>query len=187
MNFLETKIQEEGRVLPGDVLLVDGFLNQGLDIDLLKQIGRAFYEGCDAPVDLVLTIEASGIALAVTTADAFGVNAAFVKKHASLNQTCDCYRGEVYSYTKQETYSISLARHLLLPGMRVFIVDDFLARGCALQGLIQLVEGAGATVAGIGVAIEKTFQEGGEKIRAQGYRLQTLAKIKSLQNGIVFD
>ncbi len=186
MNFLERKIKEEGRVLPGDVLLVDGFLNQGLDIGILEQIGQAFRDGHDEPVDLVLTIEASGIALAMTTAAAFGVNAAFAKKHASLNQTADCYRADVYSYTKQETHTISLARHLLEPGMRVFIVDDFLARGCALQGLIQLVEGAGAKVSGIGVAIEKAFQDGGDKIRAQGYNLRTLAKIKSLQNGIEF-
>ncbi|MDO5734599.1 MAG: xanthine phosphoribosyltransferase [Eubacteriales bacterium] len=181
MNFLEAKICSESTVLPGNILLVDTFLNQGLDIETLSWLGADFARHFkDRKIDLVLTIEASGIAIAVLTAAAIGVNAAFAKKHESLNLSGELLCSKVCSYTKQKTYTAAIAKHLIKAGMKVLIVDDFLANGCAMQGLISLVEMAGAEVAGVAVAIEKAFQGGGDMLRKNGYDVYAAARIKEI-------
>lgn len=185
LNLLEERIMAEGELLPGEVLRVDRFLNHGLDVEVLDWMAGAFVERfAAARPDLVLTIEASGIAIAVLTAQKLGVPALFAKKRERKAGDLlpeDCYHGEVFSYTKQKSYKISVRKCLLPAGAKVLIVDDFLARGYALEALIDLVHSAQAEVVGIGIAIEKGFQEGGQKIREQGYPLCSLAIVDSLE------
>lgn len=173
-------------MLPGNILLVDRFLNQGLDIQLLQWLGQDIAKRFSGKnIDLVLTIEASGIAIAVATASALGVNAAFAKKHESINLSGELWTSRAYSYTKQREYQVALAKKILNSGMRVLIVDDFLARGMAMGALIELVQQADAEVAGIAVAIEKHFQDGGEKLREAGFDLYSAVRVKSLKDGTV--
>ena len=179
MNFLQEKVLAEGVVKPGNVLKVDSFLNHQLDIPLLDAIGAEFARRfADAGITKVLTIETSGIACAV--ARALGVNMVYAKKGDSINIEGPVYRAEITDNTGKRINQVMVSKKFLCKGDRVLIVDDFLANGYALQGLISLVEDAEATVEGCGIVIEKGFQEGGERIRNLGYRLESLAIIEAM-------
>ena len=181
MNFLQERILQDGVVKPGDVLKVDSFLNHQMDVALLDEIGREFKRRFGhKPINKILTIESSGIAIAVSVAREFGVPMVFAKKSQSVNIDGDTYVAEVESYTHKKTNRVIVAKKFLTPNDHVLIVDDFLANGCALQGLISIVEHADATVEGCGIAVEKGFQEGGHRIRNLGYRLESLAILESL-------
>ena len=183
MNFLEERILQEGRVLPGNVLKVDCFLNHQLDVALLDQMGEAFHQRyAAAGVTKVLTIEASGIAIACSAARLFRVPVVFAKKSKSSNVGTDVYSAEVASFTHGNVNQVIVSRKFLQPGDRVLIVDDFLANGCALEGLISIVEAAGASVAGIGIAIEKGYQDGGRRIRGRGYDITSLAIVDAMDD-----
>ena len=181
MNFMEQRILAEGRVLSGNVLKVDSFLNHQLDVALMDEMGEAFHSRfADAGVTKVLTIEASGIAFACSVARLFQVPVVFAKKSKSSNVGTDVYSAEVASFTHGNVNQVIVSRRFLQPGDRVLIVDDFLANGCALDGLISIVEAAGAQVAGIGIAIEKGFQDGGRRIREKGYEVESLAIVDAM-------
>ncbi len=174
-TFLNEKIDTEGSNQNREMILVDRFLNQGLDIHLIEHIGRAFAEVfSDRQVDKVLTSEASGIALAFATAQAMKINAIFAKKGRPHNLSADILEVKVHSYTRQNVYSLSLSKNLIQAGDRILLVDDFLARGQAMQGLMSLVQQAGAEVVGVAVAIEKSFQGGSALIRDAGYEVVSL-------------
>ena len=188
MNFLEERILKEGVVKPGNVLKVDNFLNHQIDVALMDEIGREFKRRfADVPVTKVLTIESSGIAIACAVAREFGANVVFAKKAKSVNLDGDMYVAEVESFTHKKTNKVIVAKKYLDPQDCVLIVDDFLANGCALQGLISIVDSAGAEVAGCGIAIEKGFQEGGYRIRNLGFRLESLAIVDAMdaQTGVI--
>ncbi len=182
MKLLEERILRDGIVRKGDILKVDGFLNHRIDPDLTSKLGEEFarlYGG--QGVTKVLTIEASGIALACFTAFRLQVPMLFAKKSKSANISDDIYKSQVMSYTHNKTvYDIFVSKEYLEEGDRVLIVDDFLAHGEALRGLISLVEQAGATVVGCGVAIEKVYQGGGNDVRKKGYRVESLAKVAAM-------
>ena len=181
MNFLEERIIKDGIIKQGDVLKVDNFLNHQIDVALMDEIAREFKRRfADTQVTKVLTIETSGIAIACAVAREFGVNVVFAKKSKSVNLDGDSYVAEVESFTHKKTNQVIVSRKYLNEGDRVLIVDDFLANGCALQGLISLVDAAGAEVVGCGIVIEKGFQEGGYRIRNLGFRLESLAIIESM-------
>ena len=181
MNFLEERIAKDGIVKPGGVLKVDSFLNHQMDIDLMNEIGKEFHRRfADCPVTKVLTIEASGIAIAYPVADEFGVPMVFAKKSKSIHIDGEMYVAEVESFTHQNKNQVVVSKKFLGPEDHVLIIDDFLANGCALQGLISIVESAGATVEGLGIAIEKGFQIGGRVIRNLGYRLESLAIVDAM-------
>ncbi len=181
MNFLEERIARDGVVKPGNVLKVDSFLNHQMDIALLDEIGKEFHRRfADRPINKVLTIEASGIAIAYPVAAAFGVPLVFAKKSKSLNIEGEMYVAEVVSFTHKNRNQVIVSRKFLGPDDHVLIIDDFLANGCALQGLISIAETAGATVEGLGIAVEKGFQTGGEIIRKMGYRLESLAIVDAM-------
>ncbi len=181
MNFLEERILRDGVVKPGNVLKVDSFLNHQMDIDLLEAIGQEFHRRfADQKITKVLTIESSGIAIAYPVAKAFGVPLVFAKKAKSLNLDGEMYEAEVASFTHGKVNRVIVAKKFLRPEDRVLVIDDFLANGCALQGLISIVDSAGAEVVGLGIAIEKGFQEGGWRIRNLGYRLESLAIVESM-------
>ncbi len=183
MNFLEERIMRDGTVKEGNVLKVDNFLNHQMDVDLLDEIGKEFYRRFeDAGITKVLTIEASGIAIAAFVAKYFNVPFVFAKKAKSVNIDGDVYVAEVESFTHKNKNNVIVSKKFLSPEDRVLIIDDFLANGCALQGLISITEEAGATVAGIGIAIEKGFQIGGRVIRNLGYRLESLAIVDSMDH-----
>ena len=181
MNFLEERIVKDGVVKPGNVLKVDTFLNHQMDIGLLERIGQEFHRRfADRPITKVLTIESSGIAIAYPVAKAFGVPLIFAKKTSSINLDGETYIARVASFTRGKSHQIIVSKKLLSPEDRVLLIDDFLANGSALQGLISIVESAEATVEGIGIAVEKGFQEGGYRIRNLGYRLESLAIIDAM-------
>ena len=181
MNFLEERIMKDGVVKPGNVLKVDSFLNHQMDIALMNEIGREFHRRfADRPVTRVLTIEASGIAIAYAVANEFGVPMVFAKKSRSINIEGEMYVVEVESFTHQNKNLVVVSKKFLEPEDHVLIVDDFLANGCALQGLISIVESAGAVVEGLGIAVEKGFQIGGKVIRNLGYRLESLAIVDAM-------
>ena len=181
MNFLEERIAKDGIVKPGGVLKDDSFLNHQMDIDLMNEIGKEFHRRfADCLVTKVLTIEASGIAIAYPVADEFGVPMVFAKKSKSINIDGEMYVAEVESFTHQNKNQVVVSKKFLGPEDHVLIIDDFLANGCALQGLISIVESAGATVEGLGIAIEKGFQIGGRVIRNLGYRLESLAIVDAM-------
>ena len=183
MRFMEERILKDGQVRPGDILKVDSFLNHQLDIALLEQIGDAFYEHFkDRKITRVLTVESSGIAIAYPVARRFGVPAVFAKKSRSMNLDGDLYTSIVHSYTYNVDNVVTLSRQYVHPGDRVLIVDDFMANGKAVQGLMDICGQAGAEVAGIGIAIEKGFQKGGDMIRSKGVRLESLAVIESMDD-----
>ena len=188
MEFMERRILQEGEVREGNVLKVGSFLNHQLDIGLLEEVGEAFYEKYrGAGITKVLTIEASGIAIACLTAQKFGVPVVFAKKSKSRNLDDDVYTAEVYSYTHQTTNRVTLSKRFLTSADNVLIVDDFLANGRAMEGLLDVCSQAGASVAGIGICIEKGFQPGGAKLRSKGYNVTSLAIVESMENGnIVF-
>ena len=181
MNFMEERIRKEGRVKEGNVLKVDSFLNHQMDIDLFERMGREFKERFkDKHINKILTIEASGIGIACIAARYFGVPVVFAKKSHSINIDGDVYMAEVESFTHMCTNRVIVSKKFLSEGDRVLIIDDFLANGCALKGLIAITEAAGAEVEGIGIAIEKGFQPGGEVIRDMGYDLQSLAIVDGM-------
>lgn len=181
MNFLEERILKDGIVKPGNVLKVDSFLNHQMDIDLMEEIGREFHRRfSDKQVTKVLTIEASGIGIACFVAREFGVPMVFAKKSKSINIEGDVYVAEVESFTHKNRNQVVVSKKFLSPEDHVLIIDDFLANGCALQGLISIVESAGATVEGLGIVIEKGFQMGGRVIRNLGYHLESLAIVDAM-------
>lgn len=184
MDILKEKIKQEGRVLNGSILKVDSFLNHQLDPILLNEIGKTFKQMYGKEhITKILTAEVSGIAIAAIAGIHFQVPVVFAKKIQSLNLDADTYEGEVYSYTKQQHYKIRVSRKYLSKEDSVLILDDFLANGEALKGLYQIVEASGATLVGTGVVIEKGFQEGGKKLRAEGKDIKALATIKSMDDG----
>ena len=181
MNFLEERILKDGVVKPGNVLKVDSFLNHQMDIALMEEIGREFKRRfADHPVNKVLTIEASGIGIAAFVAREFGVPLVFAKKAKSINLDGEMYVAEVESFTHKNKNQVIVSKRFLNENDRVLIIDDFLANGCALQGLISIVESAGATVEGLGIVIEKGFQIGGRVIRNLGYQLESLAIVDAM-------
>jgi xanthine phosphoribosyltransferase len=181
MNFLEARILKDGIIKEGNVLKVDNFLNHQMDPVLLDQIGEEFHRRfANANITKVLTIEASGIAIAYAAARCFGVPMVFAKKAKSINIDGDMYTAEVESFTHKNKNTVIVSKKYLSADDHVLIVDDFLANGCALQGLISITENSGATVEGLGIVIEKGFQIGGRVIRNLGYRLESLAIIESM-------
>lgn len=181
MNFLEERIAREGIVKPGNVLKVDSFLNHQMDITLMEQIGREFKRRfADKKVTKVMTIEASGIGIACFVAREFGVPVVFAKKSKSINIEGEMYVAEVESFTHKNKNQVIVSKKFLGPEDHLLIVDDFLANGCALQGMISIAESAGATVEGLGIAIEKGFQIGGRVIRNMGYHLESLAIVDAM-------
>lgn len=183
MNFLEEKIVREGKVLEGDILSVGSFLNVMMDPSFMKKIGEAFYERFqDEEITKIVTIEASGIAIASFTAMAFGKPFVFAKKKQAKNLSKETYTSIVHSYTYDKDYTIAIAKEYIDENDKVLIVDDFLANGMAISGLIDILTQAHARIVGIGICVEKDFQEGGKKLRKSGYRVESLAKIASLSS-----
>ena len=181
MNFLEERIVKDGVIKPGNVLKVDGFLNHQMDIVLIEEIGREFKRRfADKKVYKVLTIEASGIGIAAFVAREFGVPLVFAKKSKSINIDGDMYVAEVESFTHKNKNQVIVSKKYLHEGEHLLIIDDFLANGCALQGLISITESAGAVVEGCGIVIEKGFQIGGRVIRNLGYHLESLAIVEAM-------
>lgn len=183
MNFLEKRIVEDGIVKEGNVLKVDSFLNHQMDIELFDMMGEEFkrrFEGKE--INKILTIEASGIGIACVVAQHFNVPVVFAKKSKSVNIEGEMYVTEVESFTHKNVNQVIVSKKFLNEGDRVLIIDDFLANGCALQGLISIVQQAGGTVEGIGIAIEKGFQIGGQIIRNMGYQLESLAIVDGMND-----
>ncbi|MBR3754563.1 MAG: xanthine phosphoribosyltransferase [Clostridia bacterium] len=181
MNFLEERILKDGIVKPGNVLKVDSFLNHQMDIELMDRMGEEFHRRfADKNITKVLTIEASGIAIACSVARCFNVPLVFAKKSKSVNIEGDMYIAEVESFTHKNKNQVIVSKKFLNADDRVLIIDDFLANGCALQGLISITEASGATVEGLGIAIEKGFQIGGQVIRNLGYKLESLAIVDEM-------
>ena len=188
MNFLEERIVKDGIVKAGNVLKVDSFLNHQMDVALLDEIGRELHRRfADKSITKVLTIEASGIAIAYAVARTFDVPMVFAKKTKSVNIDGDMYTAEVESFTHKNKNQVIVSKKFLNKEDHLLIVDDFLANGCALQGLISISEAAGAVVEGIGIVIEKGFQFGGRSIRNLGYHLESLAIVDAMdpENGTV--
>lgn len=181
MELLEQRIIADGIVRAGNVLKVDSFLNHQIDVELLDAVAEEFYRlYAHRPINKVLTIESSGIAVACCVARRFGVPLVFAKKAQSINLEGDVYSTRIESYTHGRIFDVIVSKKYLSAHDHVFIVDDFLANGCALEGLIALAEEAKATVEGIGIVIEKGFQRGGASLREQGYPLTSLAIIESM-------
>ena len=181
MNFLEERIVKDGLVKEGNVLKVDSFLNHQMDVALMDAIGQEFKNRFqDKNITKILTIEASGIAIACMTARYFSVPMVFAKKSKTINLDGDMYVAEVESFTHKCTNQVIVSKKFLNENDRVLIIDDFLAKGCALKGLISIVKEAGASVEGIGIVIEKGFQDGGKEIREMGYQLESLAIVESM-------
>ena len=184
MKQLEDKIRDEGQALSEHVLKVDAFLNHQVDPVLMQAIGREFADRFrDAGIDRIVTLESSGIAPAMMTALEMNIPFVFARKRKSLTLQDDLVEADVYSFTKQETNRISLSRRFVQPEERVLVIDDFLANGEAALGLTQLVESAGAIVAGVGIVIEKSFQPGRDKLLERGYQVESLARIAKLEEG----
>ena len=181
MNFLEERIVRDGQVRPGEILKVDSFLNHQLDVALLDEIGKTFYEKYkDRGITRILTIEASGIAIAMMTGRYFQVPVVFAKKAKSKNLDGELYTSKVHSYTYGKDYDITLSKKFLTSEDTVLLVDDFLAVGKAMNGLLDICRQAGAKVGGIGIAIEKGFQHGGEKLRGEGLDVTSIAIVDSM-------
>jgi xanthine phosphoribosyltransferase len=190
MELLEEKIRKEGLVKGQGILKVDSFLNHQLDVALFEEMGKAFAKRfAGEGVNKILTIETSGIAIATSTARYFDYcPVVFGKKYVSLNLDEEIYSSDVYSYTKQQAYKIMVSKKYLSPSDRILIIDDFLANGKAVEALVDIINQSGATLVGVGIAIEKGFQEGGAVIRQQGIHLESLAIIDEMseEKGIVF-
>lgn len=181
-NFLEERILKDGIVKEGNVLRVDSFLNHQLDVELLENIGKEFHKRFKSEkITKVLTVEASGIAIACFVAQKFKVPVVFAKKSKSINLSDDVYSAEVESFTHKTKNTVVVTKKYISKNDSVLVIDDFLANGAALQGLISILNQAGATVAGIGIAIEKGFQPGGQFIRNMGYHLESLAIVDSME------
>ena len=181
MKLLEERIRRDGTVKAGNVLKVDSFLNHQMDIDLFNEMGKEWARlFADRPVTKILTVEASGIGIACLAAQHFHVPVVFAKKTQSLNIDGEVYTTKIESFTHKRVYDVIVSKKFLSPEDHVLIIDDFLANGCALEGLIEIVQKAGATVEGIGIAVEKGFQKGGDLIRSKGVRLESLAIVESM-------
>ena len=181
MELLEERIRRDGVVKSEGVLKVDGFLNHQMDINLFNEMGKELKRlFADAPINKILTIEASGIGIAAVVAQHFNVPVVFAKKSQSINLDGDAYSTKIQSFTHQRIYDVIVSKKFLNADDHVLLIDDFLANGCALNGLIDLVEEAGATVEGIGIAVEKGFQPGGDDLRSRGYHLESLAIVQSM-------
>lgn len=183
MKLLEERIKEDGQVRPGNILKVDSFLNHQLDVVLLEQLGKEFYEKFkDKNITRILTIEASGIALACLTAQYFNVPVVFAKKAKSKNLDGELYTSTVHSYTYGKDFTVTLSKKFLSKDDTVLLIDDFLAVGKAMRGLIDICNQAEAEIAGIGIAIEKGFQSGGKELREAGYDVYSLAIIDEMSD-----
>lgn len=181
MQLLEERILKDGKVFPGNVLKVDSFLNHQVDVELINEIGKEFYRLFkDCGVNKIFTIEASGIGIACITAQYFHVPVVFAKKTLGKNIAADVYSTPIKSFTHGKTYDVIVSQEFLNKDDRILIIDDFLAQGCALNGLIELINSAGAEIVGAGIVIEKAFQQGGDLIRSEGVRVESLAKIESM-------
>lgn len=181
MKTLEERIQKDGVVKEGNVLKVDSFLNHQMDVNLFHEMGLEWKELFkDKPINKILTIEASGIGIACVAAECFEVPVVFAKKTASINLDGEMYTSKVESFTKKRVFDIIVSKKFLGPDDHILIIDDFLANGCAVMGLIDLINAAGATVEGVGIAIEKGFQQGGQMIRDKGIKLESLAIVDAM-------
>lgn len=189
MQLLADRIRKDGVVKQGNVLKVDSFLNHQMDIELINEIGKEFKRlFADCNITKIVTIEASGIGIACIAAQYFHVPVVFAKKSQSVNIDGEVYSTQIESYTHKKTYEVIISKKFISPDDHVLIIDDFLANGCALIGLIELVTCAGATVEGIGIVVEKGFQSGGEVIRSMGMRLESLAIVDGMnaETGEIF-
>ena len=181
MKLLEDRIRRDGLIKEGNVLKVDSFLNHQIDVKLLGEMGAEFKRlFSDRPINKILTIEASGIGIACIAAQYFGVPVVFAKKSQSVNIDGEVYSTKIESFTHKRVYDVIVSKKFLGPEDHVLIIDDFLAKGAALMGLISIVRDAGATVEGIGIAVEKGFQDGGKIGREMGYRVESLAVVESM-------
>ena len=181
MKLLEERIRKDGVVKEGNILKVDSFLNHQMDVDLFNEMGREFFRLFgDCPVNKILTIEASGIGIAVIAAQHFHVPVVFAKKAQSVNLDGEMYSTKIESFTHKRTYDVIVAKKFLSSEDHILVIDDFLANGCAVNGLIDLILSAGATVEGVGIAVEKGFQTGGKLIRDKGIRVESLAIFDSM-------
>ena len=183
MKLLEERIRRDGTVKAGNVLKVDSFLNHQMDIDLFNEMGKEWARlFADRPINKILTVEASGIGIACVAAQHFHVPVVFAKKTQSLNIDGEVYSTKIESFTHKRVYDVIVSKKFLNPDDHILIIDDFLANGCALEGLIDIVNKAGATVEGIGIAVEKGFQKGGDLIRSTGIRVESLAIVESMDD-----
>jgi xanthine phosphoribosyltransferase len=183
MKLLEDRIRKDGVVKPGNILKVDSFLNHQMDVELFNKMGEEFRRlYADAPITKILTIEASGIGIACIAAQHFHVPVVFAKKSQSVNLDGEMYTAKIESFTHKRTYDVIVAKKFISPDDHILIIDDFLANGCACLGLIDIIRSAGATVEGVGIAVEKGFQKGGELIRKQGIRVESLAIIERMDD-----
>ena len=181
MKALEERIRRDGVVKAGNVLKVDSFLNHQMDIDLFNEMGKEWARlFADRPITKILTVEASGIGIACVAAQHFHVPVVFAKKTQSLNIDGEVYSTKIESFTHKRVYDVIVSKKFIKPEDYILIIDDFLANGCALEGLLEIVREAGATAEGIGIAVEKGFQKGGDLIRAKGIRLESLAIVESM-------
>ena len=181
MKALEERIRRDGVVKAGNVLKVDSFLNHQMDIDLFNEMGKEWARlFADRPITKILTVEASGIGIACVAAQHFHVPVVFAKKTQSLNIDGEVYSTKIESFTHKRVYDVIVSKKFIKPEDHILIIDDFLANGCALEGLLEIVREAGATAEGIGIAVEKGFQKGGDLIRAKGIRLESLAIVESM-------
>ena len=186
MKLLQDRIRREGRVLPGNIVKVDGFLNHRVDTELMTQIADEFAKIFDTEnITMVLTAEASGIALATICAQRYGVPMIFAKKAKSDNIEGGLYQSEIFSYTYKKKVTLLVAQDWLKPEDKVLIIDDFMANGEAMRGLCDIVNAAGATLVGIGCAVEKGFQHGGDDLREKGYNIHSLAIIDKAEPGCI--
>ena len=180
MKLLEERIRRDGNVKPGNVLKVDSFLNHQMDVELYNEMGKEFRRLF--PSDKILTIEASGIGIACIAAQYFHVPVVFAKKSQSINLDGEQYSTRIESFTHKRVYDVIVSKKYLQKGDRVLIIDDFLANGCAVAGLIDLIESAGAEIEGVGIAVEKGFQEGGRLLRGRGIRVESLAIVERMDD-----
>ena len=186
MQLLEERIRKDGIVKPGNILKVDSFLNHQMDIPFINELGKEFKRRfADAPITKILTIEASGIGIACLVAQHFNVPVVFAKKAQSLNLDGEMYCTKVQSFTHKRVYDVILSKKFLSAEDHVLIIDDFLANGCALQGLMEIVKESGAVLEGAGIVIEKGFQNGGDSLRDQGIRVESLAIVDSMTDDSV--
>lgn len=183
MQLLKEHILKDGIVKPGNILKVDSFLNHQMDTDLFNEMGKEFKRlFADKPINKILTIEASGIGIACIVAQHFHVPVVFAKKSQSINIDGDVYSTKIESFTHKKVYDVIVSKKYIGKDDHILLIDDFLANGCALEGLINLVQSAGATVEGIGIAVEKGFQEGGKRIREKGVQLESLAIVDAMDS-----
>lgn len=186
MQLLEERIRKDGIVKPGNILKVDSFLNHQMDIPFINELGKEFKRRfADTPITKILTIEASGIGIACLVAQHFNVPVVFAKKAQSLNLDGEMYCTKVQSFTHKRVYDVILSKKFLSTEDHVLIIDDFLANGCALQGLMEIVKESGAVLEGAGIVIEKGFQNGGDSLREQGIRVESLAIVDSMTDDSV--